>query len=426
MVYQLTKFHVQRVDMVINPPWNLPFLGAKGLTSPEQTATDPKPRTYKEETPTKLIEDLGSGKKGEKEISTADVLVSTAGAEVSTTTHDVSIVAAALVHIRRSASMAKDKGKAIMQEPEPIMKLKKRDQVQMSVDEELARKVQEEEQAKAMAEQEQERINFKAALELQRQLNKREEVPVEATQFQTISWSDPVVLRYHALQNRPYSVAEVRKNMVMYLKNQAGYKQSFFKGMKYEEIRPIFEKVWDQTHTFVPIDSEDKEKGSKKKAGGSRKKTLAKKRAGEKQSDQSAKRQKTKYDTKKEELKAYLDIVPGEEFAMDFESLATKADGSSKNYKIFSEKLDDFDKQDILDLHRLVKARYMTSSLKGYDLMLWGDLKILFEPDEEDEISITHNSCNLIVAKSDSTDEVRDEIDELVTLYSHMFGTIGI
>ncbi|GJT80623.1 hypothetical protein Tco_1054965 [Tanacetum coccineum] len=39
MVYQLTKFHVQRVDMVINPPWNLPFLGAKGLTSPEQMAT---------------------------------------------------------------------------------------------------------------------------------------------------------------------------------------------------------------------------------------------------------------------------------------------------------------------------------------------------------------------------------------------------
>ncbi|GJW25089.1 hypothetical protein Tco_0038900 [Tanacetum coccineum] len=33
------QFHVQRVDMVINPPWNLPFLGAKGLTIPEQTAT---------------------------------------------------------------------------------------------------------------------------------------------------------------------------------------------------------------------------------------------------------------------------------------------------------------------------------------------------------------------------------------------------
>ncbi|GJS53380.1 hypothetical protein Tco_0626742 [Tanacetum coccineum] len=53
-----------------------------------------------EETLTKLIKDLRSGEKGEKEISTADVPVSTA--------------AAALVYIRRSASKAKDKGKAIM------------------------------------------------------------------------------------------------------------------------------------------------------------------------------------------------------------------------------------------------------------------------------------------------------------------------
>ncbi|GJX69392.1 putative ribonuclease H-like domain-containing protein [Tanacetum coccineum] len=234
-----------------------------------------------EETLTELIEDLGSGEKGEKEVSTADVPVSTAGAEVSTGTHDVSTAAAALVKT--------------------------------------------EEQAKAMAEQEQERINFEAALKLQRQLNEREEVLAEVTKSHTIVWSDPIMLRYYALQNRPYFVVEVRKNMVMYLKNQVGYKQSFFKGMKYEEIRPILEKVWDQTHTFVPMDSEDKEKGTEKKFGGTRKKTLAKKRA----------------------------------------------DGSSKNYKIFSEIPDDFDRQDVLDLHMLVKARYMTSSPEGYDLKLW-------------------------------------------------------
>ncbi|GKC79083.1 hypothetical protein Tco_1129857 [Tanacetum coccineum] len=102
-----------------------------------------------EETPTGLIEDLGSGEKGEKEISTANVPVSTAGAEFSTTSHDISTAVAALVYIRRNK--------------------------------ELARKVQEEEQAKAMAEQEQERINFEPALELQRQLNEREEVTAEAT-----------------------------------------------------------------------------------------------------------------------------------------------------------------------------------------------------------------------------------------------------
>ncbi|GKD84775.1 hypothetical protein Tco_1355929 [Tanacetum coccineum] len=262
-----------------------------------------------EETLTDIIEDLGSGEKGEKEISTADVPVSTAGAEVSTANHDVSTTAATLVYIRRSASKVKDKGKAIMQEREPPKKLKKRVQVQISVDEELARKVQEEEQAKAMAEQEQERINFEAALELQRQLNEREEVPAEA---QTIDWSDPVVLRYHALQNRPYSVAEVRKNMVMYLKNQAGYKQK------------------------------DKEKGNEKKSGGTRKKTLAKKRAGEKKSEESSKRQKNEdaaadYEQEKDELRLWLKVAQDNEEFVNPKILSTKYQIVDWEYQLLSQ-----------------------------------------------------------------------------------------
>ncbi|GKG33798.1 hypothetical protein Tco_0433957, partial [Tanacetum coccineum] len=84
-----------------------------------------------EETLTKLIKDLGSG---EKEICTADVPVSTASVKVSTASHYVSTTAATLVYIRTSVSKAKDKGKAIMQEPEPPKKLKKRFQIQMSED----------------------------------------------------------------------------------------------------------------------------------------------------------------------------------------------------------------------------------------------------------------------------------------------------
>ncbi|GJR03335.1 hypothetical protein Tco_0526319 [Tanacetum coccineum] len=63
-----------------------------------------------------------------------------------------------------------------------------------------------------------------------------------------------------------------------------------------------------------------------------------------------------------------------------------KADGSSKNYKIFSRMLDNFDRQDVIDLYRLVKERYETTSPEGCDLLLWGDLKNLLEPSEEDEI----------------------------------------
>ncbi|GKE53882.1 hypothetical protein Tco_1489038 [Tanacetum coccineum] len=123
-------------------------------------------------------------------------------------------------------------------------------------------------------------------------------------------------------------------------------------------------------------------------------------------------------ETEKEDLKGYLDIVPREEFVEDVESLSTKypimdwktcvltenfmyyqifrGDGSSKNYKILSEMLEDFDRQDVMDLYRLVKKRYSASRPEGFDLMLWGDLHTLFEPDEEDEIWKNQHEYNLI------------------------------
>ncbi|GKB21432.1 hypothetical protein Tco_0855355 [Tanacetum coccineum] len=73
-----------------------------------------------------------------------------------------------------------------------------------------------------------------------------------------------------------------------------------------------------------------------------------------------------------------------------------KADRSSKNYKIFSEMLDDFDRQDVIDLHRSVNERYEITSPEGYDLLLLGDLKTLFEPNKEDEIWKNQQDYNLI------------------------------
>ncbi|GJV24777.1 putative ribonuclease H-like domain-containing protein [Tanacetum coccineum] len=72
-----------------------------------------------------------------------------------------------------------------------------------------------------------------------------------------------------------------------------------------------------------------------------------------------------------------------------------KADGSSKNYKIFSEMLDDFDRQDVMDLHRLVKERYDSTSPEGYDLkeipltqeMLLRMLNRRLEVDHESEMA---------------------------------------
>ncbi|GJY56633.1 hypothetical protein Tco_0455748, partial [Tanacetum coccineum] len=101
------------------------------------------------------------------------------------------------------------------------------------------------EMARAAAREEQERIDFKKALELQKQLDEREETD-------NIDWNIVVeqvqerqsdnIKRYQTLKKKPVSVAQARKNMMIYLKNMAGYKMSYFKGMSYDEIRPIFEE----------------------------------------------------------------------------------------------------------------------------------------------------------------------------------------
>ncbi|GJR36903.1 hypothetical protein Tco_1212587 [Tanacetum coccineum] len=134
----------------------------------------------------------------------------------------------------------------------------------------------------------------------------------------------------------------------------------------------------------------------KGKAEGSRKKIVARKRTGEKLDDESVNRQKIEDDAEKEELKAYLDIIPRDDETINVESLATKGDGSTKPYKIFTEILDDFDRQDVLDLYTLVKERFETASTEGYDIYFWRDLISVFEPSKDDEIWKAQQDYTLI------------------------------
>nr|GEZ49956.1 hypothetical protein [Tanacetum cinerariifolium] len=58
------------------------------------------------------------------------------------------------------------------------------------------------------------------------------------------------VRKYQALKRKPVSVAQASKNMMIYLKNMAGFKMDFFKGMSYEKIRPLFEKEYKKVQTM--------------------------------------------------------------------------------------------------------------------------------------------------------------------------------
>nr|GFA67954.1 hypothetical protein [Tanacetum cinerariifolium] len=77
--------------------------------------------------------------------------------------NDDETLAKTLLNIKRSS--VKDKGKGIMQETELPKKLKKKEMIQLSLDEELAQKLYAEELAKEEARQEQERYNLEKALE---------------------------------------------------------------------------------------------------------------------------------------------------------------------------------------------------------------------------------------------------------------------
>ncbi|GKD53911.1 hypothetical protein Tco_1287298, partial [Tanacetum coccineum] len=76
---------------------------------------------------------------------------------------------------------------------------------------------------------------------------------------------------------------------------------------------------------------------------------------------------------RKERKKSYYQIV--------------RADGKSQMYRVFSQMLKSFTREDLEDLYKLVKAKYgSTRPVEDLDLVLWNDLKTMFEPHAEDEI----------------------------------------
>ncbi|GJS97845.1 hypothetical protein Tco_0804813 [Tanacetum coccineum] len=64
------------------------------------------------------------------------------------------------------------------------------------------------------------------------------------------------IKRYQTLKKKPVSVAQTRKNMMIYLKNMVGYKMGYFKEMSYDDIRPIFEEEYNKIQTLFKKDTE--------------------------------------------------------------------------------------------------------------------------------------------------------------------------
>nr|GEY14340.1 hypothetical protein [Tanacetum cinerariifolium] len=87
--------------------------------------------------------------------------------------------------------------------------------------------------------------------ELEAELNKYIDWDEAIDHVKKKAKEDPAVKRYQVLKRKPHTEAQAKKNMMVYLKNVAGFKMDYFKGMSYDDIRPIFEAKFNKNVAFL-------------------------------------------------------------------------------------------------------------------------------------------------------------------------------
>nr|GEV44760.1 hypothetical protein [Tanacetum cinerariifolium] len=63
------------------------------------------------------------------------------------------------------------------------------------------------------------------------------------------------VLQEQMIKSKKILIA--MKNMIVYLKNMAGYKIQYFKGMTYDQVRPIFKREYNNIQTYLKSDRDE-------------------------------------------------------------------------------------------------------------------------------------------------------------------------
>nr|GEX14001.1 hypothetical protein [Tanacetum cinerariifolium] len=148
-------------------------------------------------------------------------------------------------------------------------------------------------------------------------------------------------------RNKPPTQAQQRKIMCTYLKNVEGKKFKNLKNKSFNSIQNMFDRAFKRVNTFVDFRTE-----------------LVKAVMSPRIVD---------WKIHKEEKKSYYQII--------------RADEKYLIYMFFRQMLKRFDKEDLEDLYKLVKDKYgSTRPVEDLNLLLWGDLKTMFEPHVEDVV----------------------------------------
>nr|GEU79707.1 hypothetical protein [Tanacetum cinerariifolium] len=139
------------------------------------------------------------------------------------------------------------------------------------------------------------------ARKLHEELNKDIDWSVAIDHVKQKAKEDSYVRRYQVMKKRPQTEAQARRNMIMYLKNVAGFRLDYFKGMSYDDIRPIFKAKFNSNIEFL-LKSKEQIEEEENRAIESINETPAQKAA-----------KRRKLNEEDEDLKQHLEIVPDED-----------------------------------------------------------------------------------------------------------------
>ncbi|GJT67697.1 putative ribonuclease H-like domain-containing protein [Tanacetum coccineum] len=252
--------------------------------------------------------------------------------------------------------------------------------------------------------------------------------------------------RSEAIRNRPPTKNRLRNQMMTYLKQVGNFKHTELKIKKFEEVQALYEKIKRSDEDFISIGSAEDERLIKRmneKGIDSSKSEVIKEENKEEAKEENKEEESTKMrklgtrkkiksrkrrfiqntsedDSEKEndELRLHLTIAPDEEKEVDYEILDRKypikewkteclgikpqddkaehleeinqnvvirSNGQKRYFGTLMRVLSIFDREDLNAVYQLVMDRYQDEIPEGFDRVLWGDLMVMFNPDDEDK-----------------------------------------
>ncbi|GJW96443.1 hypothetical protein Tco_0178251 [Tanacetum coccineum] len=252
--------------------------------------------------------------------------------------------------------------------------------------------------------------------------------------------------RSETLRNRPNN-NQLRIRCDHFKKHVGNFKHSELKSKKFEDIQAMYEKIKRSDEDFIAIGSveddrlikrmnkkdsskgeeikqeskeevkeEDKgEETTRKRKHGTRKKMKSRKRRFKQDTSQD---DPSDIEKENDELRLCLTIAPDEDKEVDYEILdkkypiidwktenlgtkpqfdnskrseeinmnvVTRSNGQKRSFSTLIRVLSVFDREDLDVVYKLVMDIYQDKIPEGFDKVLWGDLIVMFNPDEQDE-----------------------------------------